>query len=122
MTSAKHIQTKERDSLREKSFKDSYGFNVHIRATTFNDENWDWVMCTLNFRDPLGKNYGLVEYFMPGSDNGTDYVEFEYETKDGKFVKRKFEKFLDAEVAMVELMRRRANGLDDQKESGNETE
>ena len=49
---------------------------------------------------------------MTRRDNSTKYVDFEYEDRDGKFVKERFKKFVDAELAMVELMKKRERGED----------
>lgn len=107
-----HISEKREDFMREKVFKSDYGLDCQIYVTNFNDENWDWDKCILNFRDSLGKNYGLIEYFMPSIDNSTEHVEFEYENDKGELVKQNFKKFIDAEKSMVDLMQRRLQGND----------
>lgn len=107
-----HISEKKRDMLREKLFKDCYGIDSIIHVINYNDTNWDWDLCVLIFRDTLGKNYGLVEHFKDGLDNSTKFVYFEYEDKSGKFCQEKFEKFIDAEEAMVELIKKRLKGED----------
>ena len=107
-----HVSDKKQDFHREKLFKDSFGLNTTIHVTTYNDENWNWDICVINFRDSLGKNYGLIEYFKPGDDNSTDYVILEYEDKEGNIIKENFQKFIDAENSMVALMQRRLKGED----------
>lgn len=109
---SKHISEKRRDFMRERMFEDAYNVKARIWVTNFNDENWDWDMCVLNFRDSLGKNYGLIEHFKEGKDNSTHHVVLEYETDKGEFVKQNFEKFIDAEKSMVQLMQRRLQGID----------
>ena len=104
--------TEQQCKMKEKLFLDAYGLETTIAGVSYNDENWDWDKAIIKFCDSLGKNYGLVENFKPGTDNSTDFVELEYENKEGSFVKQKFEKFLDAELAMVELMKKRLKGED----------
>lgn len=105
-TSQNRISEKKRDFLREKVFKDAYGLDTHIYVTNINDVNWDWVQVILNFRDTLGKNYGLIEYFKEGTDNSTKSVDLE---DDGKII-GSYKRFLDAELALVDLIRKRIQG------------
>lgn len=106
---SKNISEKKEDKLREANFKDVYGISAKIWVTNYNDEKWNWDMCVLNFKDELGKNYGLVEYFKEGEDNGTKTVIFEYESKLG-FHKKEFDRFIDAEKEMVKIMKLRKEG------------
>lgn len=102
----------ERDCFhRAAQFKEAYGLNVKIQGMSYNDENWDWDMVILKFVDSLGKHYGLIEYFKPGKDNSTDHVDFEW-VEHERFVKKTYERFIDAELAMVELMKKRLAGED----------
>lgn len=107
-----NIRTVERDTGREQLFREAYGLDTRIRYTSYNDEQWNWDMAVLNFTDSLGKTYGLVEYFKAGDDNSTDHVDFEYTNKEGKLVTQTFDRFIDAELAMVALMRKRVEGAD----------
>lgn len=95
----------------ENLFYDAYQLRARIEKVSINDQNWDWVQAILKFKDSLGKTYGLVEYFKQGMDNSTDYVVLEYETEDG-LVKETFPTFIQAELAMVDLMRNRLGGKD----------
>ena len=95
------------------NFKNAYGFALKsMSGFTFNDEDWNWNKVIQKYTDKLGKNYGLIEHFKEGQDNSTDFVWLEYEDKEGKFCQEKFERFVDAEKAMVELMEKRMKGKD----------
>ena len=108
-----HKMTEQDISLRERNFNDIYGFPVTItEGITFLDADWNYDMVIIKFRDVLGKVYGLVEHYPAGSDNSTKFVLLEYEDKYGKFCQEKYEKFIDAEKAMVELMQKRQRGED----------
>lgn len=110
ITKSKYVQVRGKDRIRERNFKDVYGLECHIEVTNYNDDNWNWDMCVLNFKDSIGKTYGLIEYFKSRDDNSTDHVDLEYEDKDGKFTKETFDKFIDAELRMVEIMKSRIEG------------
>lgn len=107
-----HISEKKQDMMRQQLFKDAYGIDAKIWVTNFNDANWNWDKCILNFTDSLGKNYGLIEFFQEGANNNTRVVIFEWTDKEGKMHEEPFSRFLDAELAMVALMRRRLEGKD----------
>lgn len=117
---SKYVKVTDRDLMKEAMFKDAYGVDTKIKSTTYNDEKWNWDMVVLNFRDTLGKNYGLVEYFKPGEDNSTDHVDFEFEDKEGTWKTIRFDEtnsdkgsiFFAAETAMKEMMQRRLRGED----------
>lgn len=117
---SKHVKVVERDHMKESLFKDAYGLDTKIRVTTYNDEKWDWDMVVLNFRDSLGKNYGLIEYFKPGKDNSTDHVDLEFEDSEGKWKVIRFDEtntkkgeiFFTAEIKMRDMMQRRLRGED----------
>lgn len=115
---SKHVKVNDRDLMKESLFKEAYDLRVMIKSTTYNDEKWNWDMVVLNFRDTLGKNYGLVEYFKPGADNSTDHVDFEFEDKEGNWKVIRFDEtnsekgsiFFAAETEMKEMMQRRLRG------------
>lgn len=112
MTSSKHITKLDRDGIRESNFKSAYKFPVKIKSTCYNDEDWNWNKVVLNFTCPLGKTYGLIEYYKEGADNSTDHVDFEYSRKDNTFHVETFKTFVEAERAMVDLMIKRQKGED----------
>ena len=101
----------ENDGYKQKLFKEAYEINAKIRTTNINDLNFNWVQVVLNFKDTLGKNYGLVEFYKEDDDNSTDHVDFEYEGHDGKWIFETYKTFIEAELAMVALMKKRAEGL-----------
>lgn len=105
-----NVTITERDFLTEKAFKEAYDLVVQIKKTQINDSDWNWVKVSLGFKDSLGKNYGLIEYFKEGDDNSTDHVDFEYEGENCIWKKETFERFIDAELSMVEMMRKRLEG------------
>ncbi len=102
-----HIRVKERDGLRERLFKDTYGLSVKIHTTEHNDENWNWDLCAITFVDSLGNNYNLIEHFKEGNDNSTDFVLFEYQDPQSVFKQERFVTFIEAELALVGLMKQR---------------
>lgn len=99
-----HVTVKERDHLREKSFKDAYGLDTKIHVTSYNDDNWNWDMVAINFIDTHDRKYSLIEHFKEGDDNSTKFVILEY-SKDDSFKQERFERFIEAELAMVQLMK-----------------
>lgn len=113
-----HVQTKERDGMKETLFKDAYALDAKISYTTYNDAEWNWDKVVINFVDSLGKNYGLIEFFMDGANNDTAFVMFEYTDKEGKLRSERYdannckkgEIFVTAEKRMVNMMRRRLRG------------
>lgn len=107
-----HVSEKKRDFIREQNFKDAYGISVQIYVTNFNDEKWNWDKVVLNFIDSLGKNYGLIEHFKEGDDNSTRVAVFEWEDKKGMMQSEPFTTVLEAELALVELMKKRQRGED----------
>lgn len=115
---SKHVRVNDDDGVRATLFREAYGLRTKVRSTTYNDEDWNWDMVVVNFRDTLGKNYGLVEYFKAGKDNSTDHVDLEYEDKDGTWKNIRFddtnskpgEIYYTAELALVDLMQRRLRG------------
>lgn len=109
---SEHVTIKERDHIREANFKDAYGVDSTIAVTNYNDIEWNWDKCVLNFKDTLGKNYGLIEYFKEGADNSTKFVVFEWTDKKGKLHQDSFLSFIDAEKALVDLMKKRSKGDD----------
>lgn len=109
---SKNINVKERDLMRENLFKSEYKVDTKIKVTNYNDDNWNWDMVVLNFKDSLGKDYGLIEFFKPGNDNSTDHVLLEYCDKSGNWIQEEYKEFHLAEKAMVNLMQRRLRGED----------
>lgn len=103
---SKYVQVKGRDYRRELIFSEWYAIKVKIYTTNYNDDNWDWDRVVLNFHAPDSQVYTLTEHFNVGKDNSTNFVELEYQGNNGQVVKKKFEKHLDAERYMVELIRR----------------
>lgn len=109
---SKNVTVKERDLMRENAFKSAFNIKATIKATNYNDADWNWDMVVMNFKDTLGKNYGLVEFFKPGNDNSTDHVLFEYCDRNGVWVQERFDTYNAAEMAMVNLMKARLRGED----------
>lgn len=107
-----HPISEQQAGMKAMAFLDCYGIKVKISGFTFNDQNWNWNKVIQKYTDPAGKNYGLIEHFKEGENNDTSFVYFEYEDKSGKLCQEKFEKFLDAERAMVHLIQRRLKGED----------
>jgi len=85
-----------RDLHRESCFKDEYGIEAQIHSQCwFNpDKTYDRVKIDFMIN---GKNYSLVEY-MKG--NATDYVFL----LNG-MEKLHFDKFIDAEKKLVEILK-----------------
>lgn len=113
LPNSKHVVTmKDADvRMKEHSFSEAYKIKTRIEGVSYHDDKWNWDLVVLKFRDSLGKNYGLIEYYPSGDDNSTLYVDFEYEDKN-EFVKKRFKNFVNAEKAMVELMQKRLKGDD----------
>jgi len=106
------VEMREPDlRMKERLFTDAYKVRSKIQGVSYHDDKWNWDLVVLKFKDSLGKNYGLIEYYPSGDDNSTLYVDLEYE-KDGEFFKKRFDKFIDAELDMVKLMQKRLNGED----------
>lgn len=89
-----------RDKYRESCFYDAYKVKAEIETTNFIDDQGNWNKCILKFK--TGNNvYGLIEYFKKGLDNSTDYVELEI----NGIIENQYDKFIDAELGMVDIIR-----------------
>lgn len=103
---SKYVSDRRQDRMKEKLFKDTYGLDSTIFVTNYNDENWDWDKAVLEFVDSKNRKYGLIEHFNDGSDNDTNYVELVYQ-QNGEPEVETFDRYIDAELQLVELMRRK---------------
>jgi hypothetical protein len=110
LTSQNKITSKPyNDPAREQSFKGAYGLDAHITATNVNDQDGNWIEVTLRFQTKKNKVYVLTEYFKDGDDNSTDFVLLSY-TKFNKKFERKFDRFVDAEVVLADLIQEEESG------------
>lgn len=103
-TNQSRITGPYRDRTRENNFFQYYKLEATIITTNFNDENFNWDKVILEFIFK-GEKYYIVEHFKENEDNSTDFVELMYNG-----VVRKFDRFIDAETTMVNLMKEKLNG------------
>jgi hypothetical protein len=94
----------KRDKYLEACFFDAYKVHCEIEKTEIKDAQGNWNRVIVKFRDGKGNVYGLIENYNEGDDNSTKDVELE-DNKTG--TTRIFETYIDAELALVDLLRSR---------------
>lgn len=85
---------------REKAFSRRYGKSVRI-TISYELDGKNIKELTQQFQDSNNRVYALTEYFTPNQT--TDHVILSCRRKERNF-EYKFDRFLDAEVSMVDIM------------------
>jgi hypothetical protein len=85
---------------KEKAFKRRYKQDVRI-TISYELDGKNLKEITLQFQDSKNKVYALTEYFK--ENQTTDYVILSCRRKERNF-EYKFDRFLDAEVSMIDIM------------------